>query len=166
MEKKLQPYEKEFIDKTRLVLEKFKSIKDNKDYLYDLKDVTGAEIFNFRSVGNHMVEHTEILNFIIVPIWTKNSEFFDETNNYTIARTQFENYYADRMQIKPANMWQTPLKLAFSYCTYDYQINSFGKLENYVNKFISYESALEKFQDYSREYQKLMKLVAEHKKEK
>ena len=160
----LRPYEKEFIDKTAKVLAKFKSIKDDKNYTYDPNHIDGVELINFRSVGDHMVETTVILNLIIAPIWAKNGEFTDMSNNWLIAKKQFENYYADKNQKLPNNKWCVPLKLAFNYCTYDYKIGSFENLKNYKNNFLSYESALQKYQDYRRKYDKLMKIVKESKK--
>ena len=162
----LRPFEKEFIDKTTGVLAKYKSIKDDEAYTYDPERIDGVELINFCSVGDHMVETTEILNLIIAPIWAKNGEFTDKNNDWTIAKTQFENYYADKEQKLPNDMWHVPFKLAFNYCTYDYKIGSFENLKNYSNEFISYESALTKFQDYRRKYDKLMKLVKDSKDKK
>lgn len=71
----LRPFEKEFIDKTTGVLAKYKSIKDDEAYTYDPEHIDGVELINFRSVGDPMVETTEILNLIIAPIWAKNGEF-------------------------------------------------------------------------------------------
>lgn len=159
----LRPYEKDFIDKTSKVLAKFKSIKDEKNYTYDPNHIDGAELIDFRSVGDYMVETTEILNLIIAPIWAKNGEFTDMSDDWLIAKKQFENYYADKEQKLPNDMWHVPFKLAFNYRTYDYKIGSFENLKNYSNEFISYESALTKFQDYRRKYDKLMKLVKDSK---
>lgn len=68
----LRPFEKEFIDKTTGVLAKYKSIKDDEAYTYDPEHIDGVELINFCSVGDHMVETTEMLNLIIAPIWAKN----------------------------------------------------------------------------------------------
>lgn len=68
----LRLFEKKFIDKTTGVLAKYKSIKDDEAYTYDPEHIDGVELINFRSVGDHMVETTEILNLIIAPIWAKN----------------------------------------------------------------------------------------------
>ncbi|NRN94066.1 hypothetical protein [Lactobacillus helveticus] len=110
-----------------------------------------------------MVEHTEIMNAIIVPEWAFNAEFLDE--KHETAKIQFENYYADKNESLPQNMWQTPVKFVYDYCSYDYTIGSFSeKLDNYSEDFISYDEALEKFQAYQEDMIKLNELIAEAEK--
>ncbi|NRO18836.1 MAG: Phage protein [Lactobacillus helveticus] len=110
-----------------------------------------------RSVGEG---HTEIMNAIIVPEWAFNAEFLDE--KHETAKIQFENYYADKNESLPQNMWQTPVKFVYDYCSYDYTIGSFSeKLDNYSEDFISYDEALEKFQAYQEDMIKLNELIAE-----
>ena len=110
-----------------------------------------------------MIEHTEILNAIIVPECEFNAELFDE--KHETAKIQFENYYADKNESLPQNMWQTPVKFVYDYCTYDYTIGSFSeKLDNYVEGFITYDEALEKFQVYQEKIIEMNKLIAQAKR--
>ncbi|WP_103660683.1 hypothetical protein [Lactobacillus sp. HT06-2] len=163
MTQELKQFEEEFINKSKEMTEKYEKIKDDPEYQFNLKKTAYTNILDFASIGEGMVEHNEKLDLLIVPVWAANTEIFDTRNENSIAQTQFENYFADRMETKPANMWQTPLKLVYSYVYYDYQIGSMGKLENYSNQFLSYEAALVKYQDYRKTYEKIMKMINKNK---
>ena len=156
----MKAHEKEFVDKTKDLKNKFNEIKNDPSFIYNPKKPDGAHLINVRSVGEGMVEHTEIMNAIIVPEWAFNAEFLDE--KHETAKIQFENYYADKNESLPQNMWQTPVKFVYDYCSYDYTFGSFSeKLDNYSEDFISYDEALEKFQAYQEDMIKLNELIAE-----
>lgn len=74
----MKAHEKEFLDKTKDLKNKFNEIKNDPSFIYNPKKPDGAHLINVRSVGEGMVEHTEIMNAIIVPEWAFNAEFLDE----------------------------------------------------------------------------------------
>ncbi len=159
----MKAHEKEFLSKIEDLKTTFDTIKNNPSFIYNPDKPDGAQLINIRSGGEGMVEHTEILNAIIVPEWAFNAEFFDE--KHEIAKIQFENYYADKNESLPQNMWQTPVKFVYDYCTYDYTIGSSSeKLDNYVEGFITYDEALEKFQVYQEKMIEMNTLIAQAKK--
>lgn len=161
----MKAHEKAFLSNIEDLKNTFNTIKNNPSFIYNPDKTDGAHLINIRSVGEGMVEHTEIMNAIIVPEWTFNAEFFDEKHN--TAKIQFENYYADKNESLPQNMWQTPVKFVYDYYTYDYTIGSFSEnLDNYSERFISYDEALEKFQVYQEKIIEMNKLIARAKKKR
>ncbi|WP_255807306.1 hypothetical protein [Lactobacillus intestinalis] len=74
----MKAHEKEFLSNIEDLKNTFNTIKKDPSFIYNPNKPAGAHLINIRSVGEGMVEHTEILNAIIVPEWTFNAEFFDE----------------------------------------------------------------------------------------
>lgn len=99
-------------------------------------------MISFRSVDKDSVEHSELMSAVIVPEWALNSLIFKDEE---VAQSQFENYYADKNQDLPKDKWQTPVKLTFDYCSYDYEIlGPSSDLQNFQQSYIDRDEAIEK----------------------
>lgn len=162
--KKLNPskYKEDFdtlINKLAQSLEKLNS-QENK--FYDKKDKKNYTIISTkRGVNKDCVEHIEQTSAILVPEWVTTTNFFkDDAVEKMFA--EYEEYYLNKNQNKPRNMWAVPLVLKFFYHEHDYKItmNNEGDVTNSVNKFISYDKALEKFA-LQQEFTKFMNKLAE-----
>lgn len=157
----MEKYEREFEKEIAELKSKFEKIETDSNYIYDQENPNGANLIKFRSFETSSVEHTEILNALIVPEWAFNAEFFSEVG----ANTQFENYYADQKLDYPNNKWKVPVKFVYDYCTYDYDIDKGEKLDNYSEKFISKEEAIKKFKANRKLVEKLLTESHEYKED-
>lgn len=157
-------YEKDFVKKLKDLTAQKDQFSNDPNYIFDPRKVVGADIYENRSVGDHMVEHNEFLGIVILPEWAQNTEMLSSNE---VAEVQFGNYYKDRNKAIPENKWKAPVMVKFSFCSYDYPIGSFSnKLDNYKNEFIDYDEALNKVRNYEKFVKKLLKSVNDYKGKK